>query len=46
MSLDQPTSDGDVAGTVSELTEDDIPGAKLNEPLESQCDSHAVHALR
>ena len=28
--------------TVPELTEDDIPGAKLEEPLES----HAVHALR
>ena len=42
MSLDQPTSDGDGAGTVSELTEDDIPDAKLDEPLES----HAVHALR
>lgn len=42
MSSEQPTSDEDVAGVVPELTEDDIPGAKLDEPLES----HAVHALR
>ena len=42
MSLDQPVSDEDVGGTLPELTEEDIPGAELDEPLES----HAVHALR
>ena len=42
--LDQPVSEGGIASseTVPELTEDDIPGAKLEEPLES----YAVHALR
>lgn len=40
--LDQPVSEDASSETVPELTEDDIPGAKLEEPLES----HAVHALR
>ena len=42
--LDQPVSEDGIASseTVPELTEGDIPGAKLEEPLES----HAVHALR
>lgn len=44
MSLDhdQPVSDEDVGGNLPELTEDDIPGARLDEPLQS----HAVHALK
>ena len=35
MSLDQPVSDEDVGEILPGLTEDDIPGAKLDEPLES-----------
>ena len=42
MSLDQPVNDKNVGETLLELTEEDIPGAKLDEPLES----HAVHGLR
>ena len=35
-------SAGDENGAVIELIEDDIPGAKLSEPL----DTHTTHALR